>query len=330
MVMTSGSFQALLQRFFTHLRTEHPGSPHTISAYRDTFRLLLRFMANHCSTSIDQISWEAFSPDTILAFLQHLEDKRLNSARTRNARLAAIRAFVRFLLGYMSPDFAGDAQRILAIPCKRSDRPVLGFLSLNEVEFLLAAIDVSTWTGQRDYLLFSLLYNTGARISEVLQLTSANIHHRVVSLHGKGRKERSVPLWFQTHRQIQKWCRENKITSNQPIFGNRAGKPLSRRSVARRFALTLRKAQKRCPALRRPNLSPHSIRHTTAMHLLQSGVPLEVIALWLGHEQVATTHGYLEADLTMKNQILSQLKPTPWRRAPKRTLSNIMAFLEAL
>jgi len=167
-------------------------------------------MANHCSTSIDQISWEAFSPDTIIAFLQHLEDKRLNTARTRNARLAAIRAFVRFLLGYISPDFAGDAQRILAIPCKRSDRPVLGFLSLNEVEFLLAAIDVSTWTGQRDYLLFSLLYNTGARISEVLQLTPANIHHRVVSLHGKGRKERSVPLWFQTHRQIQKWCRENK------------------------------------------------------------------------------------------------------------------------
>jgi integrase/recombinase XerD len=328
--MTSGCFQALLQRFFTHLRTEHEVSHHTISAYRDTFRLLLRFMADHCSTTIDQISWEAFSPDTVLAFLQYLENKRLNTVRTRNARLAAIRAFVRFVLGNVSPDFAGNAQRILAIPCKRGVRPVLGFLNLNEVESLLAAIDVSTWTGRRDYLLFSLLYNTGARISEVLQLTPADIQHRVVRLRGKGRKERDVPLWSQTHRQIQKWCRENKINSDQPIFGNRAGKPLSRRSGARRFALILRKAQKGCPALRRPDLSPHSIRHTTAMHLLQSGVPLEVIALWLGHEQVATTHGYLEADLTMKSQILSNLQPIPWRRAQKRTLSNIMAFLEAL
>jgi site-specific recombinase XerD len=328
--MTSGCFQALLQRFFTHLRTQDQVSHHTISAYRDTFRLLLRFMADHCATSIDQISWEVFSPDTILAFLQYLENKRLNTARTRNARLAAIRAFVRFALGNMSPDFAGDAQRILAIPCKRSARPIFGFLNLNEVESLLAAIDVSTWTGRRDYLLFSLLYNTGARVSEALQLTPADIQHRVVRLHGKGRKERDVPLWPQTHRQIQKWCRENKIGSDQPIFGNRAGKPLSRRSAARRFALILREAQKRCEALRERDLSPHSIRHTTAMHLLQSGVPLEVIALWLGHEQIATTHGYLEADLTMKRQILSQLQPTPWRRTRKRSLSNIMAFLEAL
>jgi site-specific recombinase XerD len=202
-------------------------------------------------------------------------------------------------------------------------------MNVNEVESLLAAIDLSTWTGRRDYLLFSLLYNTGARVSEALQLTPSDIQHRIVRLHGKGRKERDVPLWPQTHSQIQKWCRENKISSDQPIFGNRASKPLSRRSVARRFALILRKAQKRCPALRRPDLSPHSI-HTTAMHLLQSGVPLEVIALWLGHQQVATTHGYLEADLAMKHQILSQLQPTPWRRTPKRTLSNIMAFLEAL
>jgi integrase/recombinase XerD len=189
-------------------------SHHTISAYRDTFRLLLRFMADHRSISIDQISWEAFSPDTILAFLQYLENKRLNTARTRNVRLAAIRAFVRFVLGHVSPDFAGDAQRILAIPCKRSVRPVLGFLNLNEVESLLAAIDISTWTGRRDYLLFSLLYNTCARISEALQLTPSDIQHRVVRLHGKGRKERDVPLWPETQRQIQKWCRENKISSN--------------------------------------------------------------------------------------------------------------------
>jgi integrase/recombinase XerD len=210
------------------------------------------------------------TPPTILAFLQYLEKKRLNTARTRNARLAAIRAFVRFCLGYLQPDFASNAQRILAIPCKRSVRPVLGFMNLNEVESLLGAIDVSTRTGRRDYLLFSLLYNTGARVSEALQLTPAAIQHRVVRLHGKGRKERDVPLWPETHRQIQKWCRENKIGSDQPIFGNPAGKPLSRRTVARRFAQILRTAQKCCPALHRRDLSPHSIRHYVPFRTMSS------------------------------------------------------------
>lgn len=330
MITRAHGFQVLLQRFFTHLRTENAVSPHTISAYRDTFRLLLRFMAEQRGVSIDQIPWEALSPDTILAFLQYLETKRANTARSRNARLAAIRAFVRFAIGYASPDFASDAQRILAIPCKRINKPVLGFFNLDELKSFLAAADRSTWAGRRDYLLFSLLYNTGARISEALQLTPADIQHRVARLHGKGRKERDVPLWSQTLREIQKWCHENKIGSAQPIFANRDGKPLSRRSAARRFALTLRKAWKKCPALSRPNLSPHTLRHTAAMHLLQSGVPLEIIALWLGHEQVVTTHGYIETDLSMKNEILTRLQPTRWPRTQKRSFSNIIAFLEAL
>ena len=274
-------------------------SPHTISAYRDTFRILLRFVAEERGVPIDQIPWEAFSPDTILAFLQYLETKRLNTARSRNARLAAIRAL--YALRSVMPRLILQAQRILAIPCKRINKPVLGFFNLDELKSFLAAADRSTWAGRRDYLLFSLLYNTGARISEALQLTPADIQHRVARLHGKGRKERDVPLWSQTLREIQKWCHENKIGSAQPIFANRDGKPLSRRSAARRFALTLRKAWKKCPALSRPNLSPHTLRHTAAMHLLQSGVPLEIIALWLGHEQVVTTHGYIEADLSMKN-----------------------------
>ncbi|MGA7905615.1 MAG: tyrosine-type recombinase/integrase [Terrimicrobiaceae bacterium] len=330
MITRAHGFQVLLQRFFTHLRTENAVSPHTISAYRDTLRILLRFVAEQRGVPIDRIPGEAFSPDTILAFLQYLETKRLNTARSRNARLAAIRAFVRFAIGYASPDFASDAQRILAIPCKRINKPLLGFFNLDELKSFLAAADRSTWAGRRDCLLFSLLYNTGARISEALQLTPADIQHRVARLHGKGRKERDVPLWSQTLREIQKWCHENKIGSTQPIFSNRDGKPLSRRSAARRFALTLRKARKKYPALNRPNLSPHTLRHTAAMHLLQSGVPLEIIALWLGHEQVVTTHGYIEADLSMKNEILTRLQPTRWPRTPKRSFSNIMAFLEAL
>lgn len=179
-------------------------------------------------------------------------------------------------------------------------------------------------------MLFSLLYNTGARISEALQLKPADVQHRVVRLHGKGRKERDVPLWPQTHRKLQQWCRDNKLEPAQPIFGNPDGQALTRRSAARRFALALTKAKETCSALQGRKISLHTFRHTTAMHLLQAGVPMEIIALWLGHEQVVTTHGYIEADLTMKQAALDHLQPLQWRRAPKRSASHIMAFLEAL
>jgi integrase/recombinase XerD len=328
--MATESFPALVQRFFGYLRAEQEVSPHTVAAYRDTFRLLLRFIAERRAVSIDHITLDALCPDTILAFLDHLEKQRHNHTRTRNVRLTAIRAFVRFTLGHTSPEFVGDAQRILAIPSKRTNKPVLGFLQRKEVESILAAVDTSNWTGQRDQLLFSLLYNTGARISEALQLKPGDVQHRVVRLHGKGRKERDVPLWPQTHRKLQRWCRDNKLDPTQPIFGNPDGQALTRRSAARRLVLALSKAKQTCSTLQGRKISLHTFRHTTAMHLLQAGVPMEIIALWLGHEQVVTTHGYIEADLTMKQDALDHLQPLQWRRAAKRSASHIMAYLEAL
>ena len=329
--MAPDGLAVLIQRFFSHLRTEQEVSSHTVAAYRDTFRLLLRFIANRRSVSIDQIQLKDFGTDVILAFLEHLEKERRNTTRTRNTRLTAIRAFIRFTLGQTAPDFMDDAQRILAIPCKRMAKPILGFLSRKEVESILGAMDHSTWTGKRDHMLFSLLYNTGARISEVLQIKLSDIQHRVVRLHGKGRKERDVPLWLQTHRKIQQWCRDNEIAPNQPVFANRNGNTLSRRSAARRLALAVNKATRLCPSLCGRKISPHTFRHTTAMHLLQSGVSMEIIALWLGHEQLVTTHGYIEADLTMKKEALAHLQPlAAGRPAPKRSPSPLMAFLEAL
>jgi integrase/recombinase XerD len=331
MRMPNDPFPVLLQRFFVHLRTTQAVSIHTIAAYRDTLRLLLLFMAEKQRVSIDRITFEAFCPDTILAFLEYLQKERHNTARTRNARLAAIRAFVRFALQELAPDFFNQAQRILAIPCKRFDKPLLGFLSRQEVEAILNATDLSSWAGRRDHLLFSFLYNTGARISEALQITPADLQNRVVRLRGKGRKQREVPLWPQTHREIVRWCRDNQIGTSQPIFGNRESKPLSRREAARRLVLTLQKAGVVCPSLRTRNITLHSWRHTCAMHLLQAGVAIEIIALWLGHEQVNTTHGYLEADLTMKEETLDHLKaPTSKRCCPKAKSSHILAFLEAL
>ena len=329
--MSNDPFTVLLPRFFGHLRTTQAVSIHTIAAYRDTLRLLLLFMAKKQRVSIDRISFDAFCPDTILAFLEHLQQERHNTARTRNARLAAIRGFVRFALQELAPDFFQQAQRILAIPCKRFDKPLLGFLSRQEVEAILHATDSSSWAGRRDHLLFSFLYNTGARISEALQVTPADLQNRVVRLRGKGRKQREVPLWPQTHREIVQWCRENQIGTSQPVFGNREAKPLSRREAARRLVLTLQKAGTVCPSLRGRKITLHSWRHTCAMHLLQAGVAIEIIALWLGHEQVNTTHGYLEADLSMKQETLDHLKaPTSKRGSPKAKASHILAFLKAL
>ena len=329
--MTTDSFPMLLQRFFGHLRTTQEVSVNTIAAYRDTLRLLLHFIAQQRHIAIDQITLEALAPDAILAFLEHLQKERHNTTRTRNARLGAIRAFIRFCLGEIAPDFMPQAQRILAIPCKRSEKPLLGFLTRPEVEAILTATDLSTWTGRRDHLLFSLLYNTGARISEALHITPADLQGRVLRLHGKGRKERDVPLWRQTHREMMHWCRDNQILDSQPLFGNRDHRPLSRRGAARRLALTLKEAADACPSLRKRKVTLHTWRHTCAMHLLQAGVPIEIIALWLGHGQLSTTHGYVEADLKMKKQILAHLRPpSPWRRAPQASSSHVLAFLESL
>jgi site-specific recombinase XerD len=329
--MPKDSFPVLLRQFFAHLRATQEASPHTIAAYRDTLKLLLHFIAKERRLSIDRITFEAFCPETILPFLEHLQKERHNTSRTRNARLAAIRTFVRFCLPEVAPDFVDQAQRILAIPCKRTDKPLLGFLSRQEVEAILAAADLANWTGRRDHLLFSLLYNTGARISEALQVTPADLQNRVVRLRGKGRKQREVPLWSQTWREFQQWCRDNQIGPSQPLFGNREGKSLSRREAARRLALTLQKASLACPSLRNRDITLHSWRHTCAMHLLQAGVAIEIIALWLGHEQLSTTHGYLEADLNMKKETLAHLQaPSSAPRVPKKASSNVLAFLEAL
>ena len=329
--MTTDAFPVLLQRFFAHLRTAQEVSPHTVAAYRDSFRLLLQFIAQRRRLPINQITLDAFCPDLILAFLEHLQKERHNTTRTRNARLAAIRTFVHFALGHTAPDFVAEAQRLLAIPCKRTDKPRFGYLSRLEVEAILSATDPSTWTGRCDHLLFSLLYNTGARVSEALQVTPVDIRNRVVRLHGKGRRERDVPLWQQTHRKIQRWCHENTIAASQPIFGNRDGRALSRRGAARRLVLTLPKAAMTCASLRGRRITLPSWRHTSAMHLLQAGVPIEVIALWLGHEQLSTTHGYLEADLAMKQKILAHLRaPATKRRTPQTVPSHVLAFLGAL
>ena len=330
--MTSNPFPILIEHFFTdHLRTQRNVSPLTIEAYSDTFRILLRYLAEKHRQTIDRLTFRDFGADDILAFLDHLERVRGNCVRSRNARLAAIRAFAHFALAYSGPAFAVASQRILAIPCKRTTKPVLSFMNREEVMAVLAAIDTTTKVGRRDHLFFSLLYQTGARISEASQLGPSDVRDRFVRLHGKGRKERAVPIPNDLMARLHEHVRTNKVLPDRPLFANRQGAALTREGLALRLDLAVHKAEQTCPSLRGRRITPHTWRHSTAMHLLQAGVPLEVIALWLGHEQPAVTHTYVQADLKMKRECMKLLEQPskPRRKRDPLRFSRLLSFLEA-
>jgi site-specific recombinase XerD len=323
----------LVQRFFTHyLVSQRNLGAHTREGYRDTFRLFLSFLSQHHRRTIDHLTLDSISPATVLAFLDYLEKTRGNTTRTRNLRLAAIRTFVRFVLGESAGvAFIGIGQRILAIPQKKSPKPLLGFMTREEIDAVLAATDPATRSGQRDRLLFTFLYNTGARISEALQLRPQDLLNRAVHLRGKGRKDRTVPVWPQTERLLRQWCKTHHVAPDQFIFTNRNGEPLSRDGVAFRLALAVRKAAVQCSSFNNRRITCHTFRHSCAMSLLQAGVALEVIALWLGHAKPLTTHGYIEADMKMKAECLKRLtEPTPPRRRSAQESSRLLAFLEAI
>jgi site-specific recombinase XerD len=322
-----------LQDFFQQrLLAQRGASAQTIASYRDTFEILLRYAEQNTGRSPSTLTLDDFDAPLVLAFLDYLETERRNCPRTRNLRLTAIRSFMRYA-SVRDPAALAVAQRILAIPAKRFDRHVLGYLSREEVDALLEAPDRTSWSGQRDAVLFATLYNTGARVSEITALRVADVlldRASALHLHGKGRKERVVPLWKTTAAHLRAWLPRIDRSPDAPVFPNRAGRRLSRSGVEHRLRVALSAASKRCPSLAGRQISPHTLRHTTAMHLLQSGVDITVIAMWLGHEDPATTHLYVEADLAMKEAALSRLEdpaPKPLRFRPS---DRLLAFLEAL
>lgn len=326
-------FPRLLQEFFLRrLVAEHGASQQTIASYRYAFQLLLRFAEQRYRRPPSKLTLGDFDAPFILAFLDHLETGRGNSARSRNARLTAIRSFMRYA-ATRDPTSLPVVQRVLAIPAKRFDRPILGFLARDEMQAVLDAPDRSTWSGHRDAVLFATLYNTGARVSEITALRVEDVlleRQASLLLRGKGRKERVIPLWKGTVVQLRTWLARIDRRTEAPVFPNRAGKPLSRSGVHHRLQRAVAEAAKQCPSLLRRSISPHTLRHTTAMHLLQSGVDLTVIALWLGHENPSTTHQYLEADLALKEAALRRVeepKPNPQRF---RANDRLLAFLETL
>jgi integrase/recombinase XerD len=325
-------FPALLQEFFQRLVSERGVSAHTIASYRDTFQLLLGYAQQRTGRTPSALTLEDLDAPLVLDFLDHLENVRGNSPRTRNLRLTAIRSFMRHA-SLRVPTALPVAQRVLAISPKRFDKPALGFLSREEVRALLEAPDRSTWSGQRDAVLLAVLYNTGARVSELARLRISDLlleRQVAVQLHGKGRKQRVVPLWKSTAKQLRAWLPRIDQRPDAPVFPNRAGKPITRSGIEHRLSLAVRTASQRCSSLAERRISPHTMRHTTAMHLLQSGVDIAVIALWLGHQDTATTHIYLEADLEMKEAALKRLHEPALKPLTYKAPDRLLAFLEAL
>jgi integrase/recombinase XerD len=322
-----------LQAFFTdRLVRQRQASPQTIAAYRDTLRLLLVFAADRTGTAPSALDVGEIDAPLVGAFLDHLERARGNGVRTRNARLAAIRSLFRYA-ALRHPEHAESIGRVLAIPPKRFARNLVTFLNDREVEALLAAADRATWTGRRDHALLLLAVQTGLRVSELVGLRGADIHLGTgahVSCRGKGRKERITPLTRTTVAVVRVWLAERAGDGADPLFPTSTGAPLSRDAVERRITRYATAAAARCPSLRTKRISPHVLRHTAAMRLLQAGVDTSVIALWLGHEHVDTTQIYLHADLALKERALARTAPPDARPGRYRPSDTLLAFLDGL
>jgi site-specific recombinase XerD len=324
---------ATLQSFFIdRLTSQRQASAHTIASYRDTLRLFLQFMHLRTGKAPSRLDWADLNVDAVSAFLDHLENERHNGPRTRNARLTAIRSLFIYA-SLRHPEHAGSIRQVLAIPPKRFDKGIVAYLDQNEATALLAAPDRSTWVGRRDYTLMSVAMQTGLRISELLGLDCGDIVLGTgphVRCEGKGRKQRSVPLTEAVRSIVAAWLDERRGKPAEPVFATHTGRRLSADAVQRRITLHAENAAAQSSSLKGKHLSPHVLRHTSAMSLLHAGVDTTVIALWLGHADVRSTNAYLHADLAIKERALAQLNAATAEPSRYRPPDRLLAFLEGL
>jgi len=334
--MTTGaSFAPILERFFTHrLMQQRQASPHTISSYRDTFCQFLKFAQKHLQKPPSRFAFEDIEAPLIVAFLDNLEKHRGISIRSRNLRLTALHSFFRYA-AFESPGHAAQIQRVLAIPSKRFTRTLVQFLTREEVDALLAAPDLHTWSGRRDRAFILLAVQTGLRLSEMTGLsrdevilgTGAHVH-----VIGKGRKERCTPIAKSTLAVLKAWLREPQPQhgGGNILFPSARGQRLSVHGVQYMLNKHRLAASKICPSLKSKRVTVHRLRHTTAMDLLQAGVDRSVIALWLGHESVETTQIYLEATLAIKERALAKSTPHNGKAARYQPGDQLLGFLNSL
>lgn len=322
-----------MQLFFTErLAKQLQASPATVRSYRNTFRLLLRFMQDRTGKAPSALDWDDLGVEVVSAFLDHLETDRHNSTRSRNARLAAVRSLFRYA-ALRHPEHALLIQQVLAIPQKRFDKTNVAFLEPDEVDALLAAPDLSRWEGRRDRALLVLAVQTGLRLSELTGINCGDIqlgNGAHVRCMGKGRKQRCVPFTADTVGVLRVWLQERGGLRDDPLFSTRTGRRLSHDAVEARVAVYKAIASQRCPDLGTKKLTPHVLRHTCAMNLLRHGVDVAVIALWLGHSDIRSTDAYLHADMTIKERALARITPRSSKPGRYRPPDSLLAFLESL
>ncbi len=322
-----------LQAYFTQRMTiEANLSPNTLACYRDTFRLLVGFSARRCAKAPSDLDFADLDAPMVAAFLDHLESERGNTIRSRNVRLAAVHSFFAYA-SWNHPECAEEIARVLAIPAKRFEATVIGFLSPDEGEALLAAPNITNRTGRRDRAIMFLAIQTGLRISELIALNVGDLHlghPAFVSCTGKGRKRRATPLGQSCTQVMASWLAERAGTADDVVFPNGRGGRLSRDAIERRIALHARSAAQACPSLATKRVTAHVLRHTAAMRLLEAGVDTTVIALWLGHEQVQTTMVYLRAHMATKERALERTRQPGVEPGRYHPPDPLLAFLEAL
>ena len=322
-----------LQRFFTErLMTQLGASPNTVASYRDTFRILLKYASEHIGRTPTSLQVADIDADLVGGFLSFVETTRANSTSSRTTRVSAIRSFFKYV-AFQEPQLLHQCQRILSMPSKRYEKRPIDYLKRAEIEALISAPDPSTWCGRRDRTLLLLALQTGLRVSELIHLNCGDVvlatgaHVRCM---GKGRKERSTPLRKDCVEALRIWLAEGESDPATPLFVSNRGERLSRDAVERLVSKHVDRASHKCPTLQGKRITPHVLRHSAAMQLLQNGVDLTVIALWLGHESVETTQMYIHADIQVKEQALAKTQPVAVPAGRDRPNDELLAFLEAL
>ena len=330
---TSKNISSLLQEFFTeYLINQRQASQHTIASYRDTFCLLFRYAKQRYKKLPGALVLSELDASFISEFLNHLEKDRGSSARTRNQRLAAIRSFFRYISLYV-PEEIALIQQVLAIPNKKYEKKIVEFLERSEIDALLEVPDTETWIGRRDSTLIMLMSQTGIRVSELTGLCYQDVMLGTgahIRCSGKGRKERCTPLMKQMVVELRAWLKECNGSPEDPLFPSSRGGPLSTDAVQYLLIKYAAIAQNNCPSLKQKRVSPHVLRHTSAMQMLQAGIDRSMIALWLGHECVETTQIYLDADLSMKEKILEKMVPLKVKKGRYIANDQLLTFLKSL
>lgn len=322
-----------LQTYFTTFaHTQRDLSANTISSYRDTWRMLLKYLNATLGTPVDALDLDAVTATNVTAFLDHLQQERGNNAKTRNTRLTAIRSVLSRALPD-HPEHAATITQVLAIPPRRTTRPVIEFLTPAETQALLTAPDQQTWTGRRDHALLAMTVQTGLRISEICSLTYDDIHLGAgpyIACTGKGRRQRLTPLTKTTVTTMTNYLAERRSRPGVALFCGPHGQPLSRDALEHRLARHLATAAITCPSIGAKHVTMHTLRHTAAMNLLSAGVDVSVIALWLGHADTHSTAAYLHADMATKQAAIDRTRPPEVNPGTYQPEPDLLAWLTAL